>query len=76
MLTGCPVFPWIRSHDWAHVSIDPFPNVKAWLDRIEARPGVAAGLAVPEQFKTDLSKEEQDKRAKEASDWIMAGQKK
>lgn len=28
-------------------SLDEFPNVKAWIERIDARPGVQAGLDVP-----------------------------
>lgn len=42
------VFPWIRGHKFAGIeSIDEFPRLKAWFDRIEARPTVQAGLAVP-----------------------------
>jgi len=42
------VFPWIRKHQWAMIeSLDEWPNLKAWLARIEERPAVKAGLAVP-----------------------------
>lgn len=40
-------FPWVRGHDWAKVSLDGLDNVKAWLARMEARPAVQRGLAVP-----------------------------
>lgn len=31
--------PWVRAHNWAGVSLDGFPKLSAWVDRIEARPG-------------------------------------
>ncbi len=40
-------FPWVRGHDWSGVSIEGLPNLKRWLDAIEARPAVIRGLAVP-----------------------------
>ena len=48
----------------------PFPRLSAWLDRIESREGAYAGLAVPIRKKKDLSKEEEEKEAKENSSWI------
>lgn len=42
------VFPWIRIHQFAGIeSIDEWPNLKAWVERIEARRPVQAGVAVP-----------------------------
>jgi len=42
------VMPWVRIHKFAGVeTIDEFPNVKAWLERLVARPGVQAGITVP-----------------------------
>jgi len=41
-------FPWIRVWPWAGVdTIDPFPNLRAWMERIEARPATKRGLDVP-----------------------------
>ncbi|KAJ7179187.1 glutathione S-transferase-like protein [Mycena filopes] len=41
------VFPWVRRHQFAAVeTLDEFPNLKAWVERLEARPGVQAGIAV------------------------------
>lgn len=40
-------FAWVRGYDWSGVSIDGLPNLKRWLDAIEARPAVIRGLAVP-----------------------------
>ncbi|EIW80938.1 glutathione S-transferase [Coniophora puteana RWD-64-598 SS2] len=42
------VFPWTKSYSFAGIeSIDEFPNFKKWFDRMDAREGVKAGLAVP-----------------------------
>jgi len=40
-------FGWVRRAPNTGVSLDPFPNVRAWLDRINARPAVQAGLQIP-----------------------------
>jgi GST-like protein len=40
------LYPWVRAHKWARVSIDGLDNVSAWLQRMRARPGVERGLAV------------------------------
>lgn len=41
-------FPWIYIHSWAKVNISDLTHLQAWLDRMEARPGVQRGLKVPE----------------------------
>jgi GST-like protein len=46
-------FPWVRSYPWSGVSIDGLDGVKAWLERIEARPAVQRGLAVPPRPATE-----------------------
>lgn len=40
------IFPWLRS--WQNQGIDwaDYPQLKAWFDRIEARPAVQRGVAV------------------------------
>ncbi len=40
------LYPWVRAHRWARVSIEGLTNVEAWLSRVRARPGVERGLAV------------------------------
>lgn len=69
--------PWVRSHNWAGVSLDSFPKLKAWMDRIEERPAYQAGLKIPEQdSKTRMAQDPTlaEKTAKAAQDWIMKGQ--
>ncbi|KAF2646337.1 glutathione S-transferase II [Massarina eburnea CBS 473.64] len=40
-------FGWVNALRFSGVDIDDFPNLKAWWERILARPAVAAGLSVP-----------------------------
>jgi GST-like protein len=40
-------FTWVRSHAWSGVSVEGLEDLQRWLARIEARPAVARGLAVP-----------------------------
>ncbi|MBY6162034.1 glutathione S-transferase N-terminal domain-containing protein [Mameliella alba] len=41
------VYPWARAYPWARVDIDGLPNLKAWFDRIDARPAVQKALTIP-----------------------------
>ena len=41
---------WVRIYYWPEVSIDGLDNLKAWIDRLEARPGCARGVLVPEKL--------------------------
>jgi GST-like protein len=55
------IFPWLRS--WQNQGIDwaNYPALKAWFDRIAARPAVQRGVAVladlRKPFRTDAEKE-------------------
>lgn len=40
-------WPWARSYEWPGVSIEGLDHLKAWIDRLEARPAFQRGLAVP-----------------------------
>lgn len=49
-LADIKAFPWVRIHAFAGVeSLDEWPAVKAWVERVGARPGVVAGLKVAGQ---------------------------
>jgi GSH-dependent disulfide-bond oxidoreductase len=60
-------FPWARRVPFYGQSLDGFPNLKAWLDRVDARPGVQRGLAAgaglrkPSAQVTAAEKAESDK---------------
>ncbi|KZP22351.1 glutathione S-transferase [Athelia psychrophila] len=70
------VFGWVRSHEWAGVSIDEFPKLQAWLARIAARPATQAGLDIPTKQKPKRTKEEEEAYAEEAKKWIFQDQQK
>ncbi len=39
-------FPWLRSYENQGQDLDDYPNLKAWFERINARPAVERGLQV------------------------------
>ena len=39
---------WAHTHEWSGVSIDGLDNLKAWIDRIAARPAVKRGREIPQ----------------------------
>lgn len=41
-------YPWVAQHDWSGLTLDEFPHLTAWFERLTARPGVAAGMSIPE----------------------------
>ena len=54
------IMPWARGWERQGQDIAEFPNMAAWLDRIESRPAVARAVAVGQEMRMDLSK---DKKA-------------
>ena len=40
-------YPWARAYVWARVEVDDLPHLKAWFDRIDARPAVQKALTIP-----------------------------
>jgi GSH-dependent disulfide-bond oxidoreductase len=57
-------FPWARLYERQGQNIEDFPNLKAWLARMEARPAVKRGLdlAKEQQGKVDLSKDDEARK--------------
>jgi GST-like protein len=49
------LFGWMRNWERRGIDIAEFPNVKAWHDRIAARPAVQRGLAIKAPAKLDLA---------------------
>ena len=43
-------FSWINWAEWAGVETKPFPELHAWLERIQQRPAVQRGVDVPTKF--------------------------
>jgi len=40
------LYPWVRAHKWARVSIEDLDDLAAWMKRVRSRPAVERGLAV------------------------------
>lgn len=40
------IYPWIRRYEWQNINLDEYPNVKAYMERIDARPAVQKALAI------------------------------
>ena len=41
------MFPWVRCHSWATISMDGLDHLAAWIERLDARPAVARALQLP-----------------------------
>ncbi len=46
-------WPWISRFEWQTIDLNDYPNVKAWYNRIAARPAVQKGYHVP-NFTQDI----------------------
>ncbi|GAA5926716.1 glutathione S-transferase family protein [Sporobolomyces koalae] len=67
---------WIRMSKWAGVEIEPFPALKAWVERIENREATQKALKVPEQDSLTRMKadpELEEKMTKASAAWVQAG---
>lgn len=40
------IFPWMITHDWQQIDLEDYPQVKAYFERIQARPAVQRALAI------------------------------
>lgn len=49
---------WVRIYDWSGVSIDDFPHLSAWLDRLDQRPAFQKGIKTPPSEYEEKAKEE------------------
>jgi len=67
---------WVTSAGWAGVDIDEFPALKAWDDRMLARPGVEKGRHVPDRHGIkDLLKDpvKMKEHAEKSRAWVQSG---
>lgn len=40
------IYPWIARYDWQGIQLEDYPNVKAYYERISARPAVQKALSI------------------------------
>lgn len=61
-------YPWIRSHEKQGQDLNNFPNIKAWFERISARPAVIEAYAKADKINSSTAVTEEGKS-------ILFGQK-
>jgi glutathione S-transferase len=49
-LADLTTYGWVYYAGWAGVDIDEFPNVKAWEERLTARPAIDKGKDIPKKL--------------------------
>lgn len=69
-------FGWVEAAGWPGININEFPALKAWQERMLARPGVAKGRDVPEPSPLlNMTEEDKEKLAEESRAWIQKDMK-
>ncbi|KAK5122205.1 hypothetical protein LTR85_004115 [Meristemomyces frigidus] len=69
---------WVSAAGWAGINIDDFPALKAWEDRMWARPAVQKGANVPDPYKMKellADKERMERHAAQSREWVQQGMK-
>ena len=69
---------WVAAAGWAGISIDDFPALQAWENRMLARPAVEKGRHVPDPHNIKELLKDKDKmqqKAAEARAWVQRGMK-
>lgn len=69
---------WIAAAGWAGIDIDEFPTLKAWEERMTARPGVEKGRHVPDPHTIKellKDKTKMDEYAAKSRAWVQKGMK-
>ncbi len=63
-------YPWPALHEWAGISVEGLDNLQRWMQTIQARDAVQAGLAVPRtvdfEALADISEEQQQRTIENA----------
>jgi GSH-dependent disulfide-bond oxidoreductase len=44
-------YPWAAAHEWHHIDLADYPNVKRWHNQIKQRPAAIKAYALGEQYK-------------------------
>lgn len=56
------IIGWATGHERQGIDLAEFPNLKAWYDRMLARPAVTRGLAVGRDMRRDIAQDEEAKK--------------
>ena len=69
---------WVAAAGWAGIDIEEFPHVKAWEERMAARPALDKGRHVPDPHTIKellKDKEAVEKTAAHTREWVQKGMK-
>ena len=69
---------WVRIHFWAGVPVDDFQHLRRWLEVLEQRPAVQAGVSVIDRSTFELltgQAGDVEQLAKDAFDLVQTGEK-
>jgi len=69
---------WVSAAGWAGVEISHFPHLKAWEERMWARPAVKKGANIPDPYKMKehlSDKERMERHANQSKEWVQMGMK-
>ncbi|EME49329.1 hypothetical protein DOTSEDRAFT_163623 [Dothistroma septosporum NZE10] len=69
---------WVSAAGWAGVNIEEFPNLKAWEERLWARPALQKGANVPDPYRMKellADKDAMEQHAAASKAWIQQGMK-
>ena len=64
------IFPWVRRHTWAGVSIEGLNHLERWLGDMYARPAVQRGLDVPVP-QEELNRRSEAERTREGTRMVV-----
>ena len=56
------IFPWIVTHKRQGIEMDRYPHVKAWFAKLRVRPGVARGMALLGEQRSNAAVDDQKAR--------------
>lgn len=56
---------WVRVHNFAGISLEPYPGLSRWLGQLEARPALQRGAAVPRA--TNFNNPEEEAKSVEST---------
>ncbi|CAE6460607.1 unnamed protein product [Rhizoctonia solani] len=71
-LADMNAFPWVGAHRWAGVeTMEDYPHIQAWMDRISERPQTKKGLAVPDPTRANMTKEDEEKLVESMRQWMF-----
>ncbi|MCA1991068.1 MAG: hypothetical protein LDL41_03340 [Coleofasciculus sp. S288] len=41
------IYPWVAIYEFQSLTLDNHPNLKRWVEKVQQRPAVERGIAVP-----------------------------